>query len=381
MKTPWRYIQDDAVLPHIGLATDEVLMHAHREPQTLSGGTVRLYTYRSHCALVGRFQNLEAEVNLEACRALKIPVGRRMTGGGAIIMGEAQLGICVTRPAKELPQNMNQRQLYAYFARPIINALHQMGIEAQFRPKNDLEVNGRKIAGLGIYTDAQGAVLFHCSLLVDLDIDLMLKILQIPREKISDKVLVRSIRQRMTTIRREQQSTISLESVRQQVKAAMAEYFNCQLVPYQLSASEQTAVAQLAQRKYHHPEWIYQYHVHQDANGAAIKKTTAGLLRVYVALFGNTIKSVMITGDFLEMPAVFPALESALKWHPLNKQDLLQNVNAIWQKHATPEGLDAQLVASLIWEAARRAQWESRFTYNGTCYYPRNRQTVQSQLS
>ena len=57
----WRYIEEDGVSASFGLAADEYLIQA-------VGGdlpTLRLYTYRSHAALVGRFQNAEAEVNVE----------------------------------------------------------------------------------------------------------------------------------------------------------------------------------------------------------------------------------------------------------------------------------------------------------------------------
>ena len=61
----------------------------------------------------------------------------------------------------------------------MIRALRELGIHAKFRAKNDLEVDGRKIAGLGVYYDASGAMMFHTSLLVDLDISLMLRVLEI----------------------------------------------------------------------------------------------------------------------------------------------------------------------------------------------------------
>ena len=52
----WQLISADGARATHGLAADEVLCRqvgAGRSPPTL-----RLYTYRSHCALVGRFQNL-----------------------------------------------------------------------------------------------------------------------------------------------------------------------------------------------------------------------------------------------------------------------------------------------------------------------------------
>ncbi len=379
MESKWRYIADDHVSAHQGLATDEVLMHPYQEPNPAPGGTLRLYTYRSHCALVGRFQNLDAEINLTTCKEQDVQVGRRMTGGGAIIMGEDQLGICLTTAVKYLPANINQRQLYAYFAQPVLNGLRQMGISATFRPKNDLEVNGRKIAGLGIYTDARGALLFHTSLLVDLDVELMIRVLNIPREKIADKVLIRSVRQRMTTIRRETNTAIPVQEVREIMKRAFAEYFRCQLEDYSLNTEERQAVQEMVEQKYSTPEWLFQYTPQPDLYGVAVKKTPAGLLRVYVSLFGETIKNLMITGDFMEQSPLFNAIESALKWHPIHRKRITWQIEQLFQQYPI-EGVDAAALAGSVWEAVRRAQMEARFTYRGTCYYPKNHQSMVSDI-
>ena len=84
----WRYLADDGVSAAFGLAADEVL--ARRQGTGASPPTLRLYTYASHCALVGRFQRVALEVRLPFCRAHGIAVNRRPTGGGAIIMGADQ---------------------------------------------------------------------------------------------------------------------------------------------------------------------------------------------------------------------------------------------------------------------------------------------------
>ena len=75
MGVSWRYIADDDASASSGLAADEWLMTAYHVPPGGSPGgpdkpppTLRLYTYRPHCVLVGRFQNVEAEVRLEECR-------------------------------------------------------------------------------------------------------------------------------------------------------------------------------------------------------------------------------------------------------------------------------------------------------------------------
>jgi lipoate-protein ligase A len=52
-----------------------------------------------------------------------------------------------------------------------------------------VEVGRRKIAGLGIYFDPAGGLLFHASLLVDLDIAFMLSVLRTPRDFAVDKAV------------------------------------------------------------------------------------------------------------------------------------------------------------------------------------------------
>ena len=93
----WRYIENNRVTASAGLAADEVL--ATRVGTGTSLPTLRLYTYQP-CALVGRFQTIENELNLDYCVKNKIPVNRRPTGGGAIIMGENQLGVALAIPGK-----------------------------------------------------------------------------------------------------------------------------------------------------------------------------------------------------------------------------------------------------------------------------------------
>jgi len=196
----WRFITDDNVSASSGLAADDAI--AQRVGAGASPPTLRLCTYRSHCALVGRFQRLESEIHLDYCRSHDIAVNRRPTGGGAIIMGENQLGVALMIPAGDEDTYGRARELMEKFSAGLVWALNQLGVQANFRRKNDIEVNGRKIAGLGIYRAGNGGLLFHASLLVDLDVPLMLRVLNTPFEKISDKEIA-TVAARTTTVRRE----------------------------------------------------------------------------------------------------------------------------------------------------------------------------------
>jgi lipoate-protein ligase A len=308
----WRYLVQDGATASGGLATDEALTRrqGHGSPPT-----IRLYTYASHCALVGRFQRVAAEVRLDVCRERSVAVNRRPTGGGAILMGGDQLGVAIMTPRDGLPRSYERvRELFARFGGGLAAALGALGIRAEYRRKNDLEVEGRKIAGLGIYFDREGGLLFHASLLVDLDVPLMLSVLQTPFEKISDKA-IRTVAERVTTVRRECGAAVSVAEVRALVRDAYARALGVILEEGGLDAGERAAIAALERERYATDAWVHQEPAVPDAAGAATLKTGGGLVSAHLTLAGDVIKAVHLSGDFFCDERVVLELERALRWH------------------------------------------------------------------
>ncbi|MCB0589240.1 MAG: lipoate--protein ligase family protein [Phaeodactylibacter sp.] len=345
-------------------------MNSYSENAAGTEATLRLYTYRDYCALVGRFQNIHAELDLEACRQEGFQYNRRLTGGGAIIMGREQLGLCLA--TANTFGAANTRELYQLFSTPVIKALEHFGIGAQLRGKNDLEVEGKKIAGLGIHVNPHGAIQFHTSLLVGLDIPLMLKVLKIPMQKIGDKAQVNKVAQRITTVSRALGRTLTTGEVRELVKAQFRAHFGVQLENQPLTAGEKAGIEKLTNERYRNEEWIFHNSPQPDMNGMGLKKTPAGLLRTYVALKGETIKSVLITGDFFGQESLFRQIEVNLKWSALDKELVKRKVHQAFVElgHTTPE-LSADDVNEAIWRAALGAMKEVQFTYKGSCYFPK----------
>ncbi len=370
----WRYIEEDAVSAYKGLAADEYMTEAQTGEKQRQAW-LKLYTYADHCALVGRFQHLQAELNLDFCRQAGIAFSRRLTGGGAIIMGSGQLGICLTSHTARFDFN-RLRELYMLFSAPIINALRELGVEAGFRSRNDLEVGGKKVAGLGIYVSPTGCLQFHTSLLLDLDVELMLKVLNVPRQKYDDKRMIRSVEQRITTLKRELGRPVPVREMRLLLQKHYAAAFDAAFEPQAFGAAEQARIEALSEERYKSDDWISQRSPQPDMNGMGLKKTAAGLLRTYIALKGETIKSVLITGDFFQGLEVFRKVESLLKWSPLERDAIEQVVHsafAKWEKSRAEQlPLKASELCDAIWLAARRARAEHRFTYQGTCYYPKD---------
>ncbi len=351
----WRLLTDDGVSASFGLAADETL--AQRVGAKLSPPTLRLYTYRSHCALVGRFQNVENEVHIDYCLEHGISINRRPTGGGAIIMGADQLGVALTLPGRGDESYARARQLMSDFSEGIVRGLAYLGVHAGFRRKNDIEVNGKKLVGLGLYRAPYGGLLFHASLLVDLDVALMLQILKTPFEKISDKE-IETVAERITTVRRETGSAISLDEVRLWVAKGFADAFGVTLAHQDgFTSDELDDIARLENEKYLSDDWIYQTTSVSDSFGVAKIKTEAGLLDVRVTMAGTTLKAVFIAGDFFAEEGAVADLEAALRWHPVHPEKLAATVEAVFQRRGSQfNGIQPGVIVEAVMKAIANAQ-------------------------
>ncbi len=365
----WRYFTSDDTAAAAGLAFDEAMMlHHGRGGSPRTAAALRLYTYRAHCALVGRYQSLEDEIDLDYCAAHGVEVGRRPTGGGAIIMGPGQLGVAITAAAspEETP-----RQALRRYAAGVVAGLGELGIEARFRSKNDLEVEDRKIAGLGLYLDARGAVLFHSSVLVDLDVPLMLRVLRIPGAKVSDKAVAR-VEDRVTTVSRELGQPLTAGEIREAFAAGLSRHFAVELRPGALDEAEEQRYRELERDRYGARAWIAQRSPRRDARGSSIVKTPAGLLRIYAAVHGDAIKSVLVTGDFNFLPPSVARLEAGLKWCRAERGAVAEAT----ARALGPDdlGVAPAVVAAAIWDAVAHGLGLQQAGHpkreEGTCYFP-----------
>ncbi len=364
--TPWRYVTADEVDAAAGLAADEALMLGYGRGRNDTGATLRLYTYRD-CALIGRYQSLADEVDVAACARLGVQIGRRPTGGGAIVMTPGQLGVAVTAraAAQESPREALER-----YARGVLAGLAALGIQARFRNKNDLEVGGKKIAGLGLYLDAGGAVLFHASVLVDLDVPRMLEVLSIPGAKLCDKAVAR-VEERVTTIGRELGRRLVAADVRDAFAAGFSRAFAAALAPTSMDEGEQQLALALAEEKYRSRAWIDEDSPLRDARGSSVLKTPEGLVRIFVGVHGDSIKSVLVAGDYNVLPADIPRLEAALRWCRADAASILARTTQAVAGGAL--GVSADKLAAAVWDATARAlalQQASHPLRDGSCYFP-----------
>ena len=80
------------------------------------------------------------------------------------------------------------------------------------------------------------------------------------------------------------------------------------------------------------------------------------------------------TGDFFDQAELLSKIESDLKWSSMDQENISRVVNNVFAANpseATKFGLVPAVVTQCIWLAAQRAMAAERYTYNGSCYYPK----------
>lgn len=309
---PWRLLDTGIRTAAENMALDEAILEARGRGSVPD--TLRFLQFSPPAILVGYHQSVAQEVRSSFCREHEIDINRRLTGGGAIFFDRSQLGWEVFAGTDSSFVSRDRIRLFKQIAEAAVAGLRKLGIEAAFRPRNDIEVAGRKISGMG-GAQGEGAFLFQGTLLLDFDVDTMLRALRVPVEKLVDKE-IRSLRDRVTWVSRELGYLPSIEEVKMALRGGFEETLGIKCEAGSLTSAE----AELARTRlpfYESTEWVDQVRTPDSQDVLrSVYKARGGLLRA--ALVVDTrmkrIRSAVITGDFFAYPArTVLDLEAALK--------------------------------------------------------------------
>ena len=351
MPEKWRYIVHKDADSAYGLAIDEMLAHS----VAYNGSVPILHLYNFiPSVIVGRYQNIEAAIDIQECNRRGIEYNRRHTGGGTVLMGPTQLALGFAIPLKHSSASQSIRIMFDLLAGIISHALRKTGVECTFQPKNDLMVGGKKIAGLSASLEERDAFFFHMSLLVDFDMELMIRILNTPRAKLADKA-ISCFSQRMTTIRHEIGELLPLSLVMETIKDSFAEKLDVEFVDSELSQWEEEKVQDLIQSRYGARDWIFSVKHPPGATSHARKKTPGGMLDVYLTLAGGSIESVLITGDFFSTSETINRIEAALKWTSASRENVENQLNRVMGDESI-YNVDAATLTDIIMMAKKRSK-------------------------
>lgn len=257
---------------------------------------------------VGMHQEIDKEVDVDYCRSAGLPVYRRHVGGGSVYLDRNQLFTHFMFPRATVPEFAVN--LYPKFIEPVVRTYKELGINAGYRPINDIQVDGRKIGGTGAASIGEATVMVG-SFMFDFDTATMARCLKVPSEKFRDK-LRQTLDDYMTTMAKELPELPERARVKALFLEKCAETLGVEPVEDQPTEEEMAAIER-AEQALADPAWTGLQGRKLVEMGVKISEGThltesmykapGGLIRVHLLGRHGKIADLMMSGDFTCLPA------------------------------------------------------------------------------
>lgn len=142
--------------------------------------------------IIGRNQDLEAEVNIQYCNDHGVHIVRRKSGGGCVYSDLGNIMISYVSRRGDVSA------VFDRYLSELTACLVSLGLRAEKSGRNDILVDGRKVSGNAFHQMPDRSVV-HGTLLYDTDMDALETAIRPPVEKLQ-RHGVPSVRQRVRNI-------------------------------------------------------------------------------------------------------------------------------------------------------------------------------------
>ncbi len=132
--------------------------------------TLRFWETPGYAVVLGASRRVDRDVHAEACRRDQVPIVRRSSGGGTVLLGPGVLSVALAAPFHEIPGAESVERAQHYVMNKIALALEPLAPGLRVEGSGDLAWAGRKCAG-SAQRRLRGALLVHCSILAGLDLE------------------------------------------------------------------------------------------------------------------------------------------------------------------------------------------------------------------
>ena len=153
------YIENKSIDPSFNFALEEYFLKNTDQ-------SVFMIWQNEPTILIGRNQNLKLEVDTDFTGKNNIHIIRRLSGGGTVYcdLNNCQYSI--------IGKNTGEANSFQTFARPVVEALKKLGLDAEFTGRNDILIDGKKVSGNAQYK-WRDRIIHHGTLLFGADMNLL----------------------------------------------------------------------------------------------------------------------------------------------------------------------------------------------------------------
>lgn len=264
LQEEWGFLDTGYQDAATNMALDESLLNWHRRGEIPP--TLRFYGWTKPSLSVGRFQQVESQINFDSVERYECDFVRRLTGGSAVLHDdELTYSIVVTEKHPNIPKTV--REAYYILTKGIMEGYRNLGIKAEYAyptkriTKKDrssvcfeqvtyyeMVIEGKKLSG-NAQTRKDGVLLQHGSIPMSINEQMLFDLFLFPSEE----------------VRKQQQAAFSTKAIainditnEQHTYEQLAEAFykgfetglDVKFLPIRLTDIQWAEVHQLAQTKY-----------------------------------------------------------------------------------------------------------------------------------
>lgn len=235
--------------------------------------------------VIGKNQNIESEVNLIFAKENNVNIVRRFSGGGAVYQDDGNC--CFTF----IKRNQKNSFEFKKSLNDIIEFFKKINLNATFSGRNDILLDNKKISGNAVYF-FKNDYMIHGTLLFDLDIEKMVKLLSVDKTKLISKG-IESIKSRVTNIKNYYSKSVD-NFYRDFINFFEDKYkTNCKNVNFENNEN----VLKINNERFGNKNWIYGRNL--ESNFINKIKTKNGLLQINLFVENNKIKDLQFFSDSL----------------------------------------------------------------------------------
>jgi lipoate---protein ligase len=267
--------------PYFNIASEEYFLKYSTEDYFI------LYI-NSPSIIIGKNQNALSEINIDYVKKNKIPVVRRLSGGGAVYHSLGNLNFSFI-----INDSKNNLMNFKKFTTPIIEVLKELSVNAENTGRNDLVIEGKKFSGNAQFK-SKNRFLHHGTLLFSSDLKELSGSLKADPLKFEDKS-TKSVSSRVANITDYLKNKIGIEEFKdlifKQIIADNPEYHF-----YDPGKNDLEKINEIVKSKYETWDWNYGYF--PKYNFSNRKKFSGGIIEIYLDVKDGIITNARIFGDF-----------------------------------------------------------------------------------
>lgn len=277
------WVQNAFTDPYFNIAAEEYFLKHGNED-------VFMVYINEPSIIIGKHQNVFAELNYWFVKENNIKVVRRLSGGGTVFHDPGNINFTFIQNGKE-----GDLVDFRRYVQPIVKALNEMGVPAEQNGRNDIVVQGLKVSGNAEHV-FKNRTLHHGTLLFSSDLGRLREALRVNLNEYSGKA-VQSVRSPVANIAHFMAEKLPVDSFKQRIESSVLRLFP-DVAFYSFSESDIVEINQLVTDKYSTWAWNFGYSPKftVNRNGLMADKPVSAECEVEKGM----ITKIVIRGDFTE---------------------------------------------------------------------------------